>query len=405
MPGPTLFLDVLIFGGGIAGLWTLDECVRRGWQCLLLESVALGSGQTAASQGIIHGGLKYMLDGRLTPAARAIADMPDLWRQCLAGTRDPHLTNATVGSDACYLWGTGSLKSRLLLKGAHLALRTHPELLEPSARPAALARVPGEVLRVPEQVIDPLSVIRSLASRHADRILHFDSSRGPAIESRANASLSVTVHPPDSDRMLVLEPIRILFAAGEGNAELRRRAGLPEQVMQRRPLHMVMLRGALPELFGHCISGSTPRVTITTATDAMQRRVWQVGGQLAERGVDCDAVTLLDAAKHEFADVLPGLDLKHAEFAAYRITRAEAATSTGQRPDDVHLIEEARILTVWPTKFALAPRLSQLIVERIAPSIERDQCAPPSGDVLSDWPKPPLAKPPWETCNTWSSAS
>ena len=55
--------DVVIFGGGVAGLWLLDELVRRGRDALLLESSRLGTGQSIAAQGIIHGGLKYSLAG------------------------------------------------------------------------------------------------------------------------------------------------------------------------------------------------------------------------------------------------------------------------------------------------------------------------------------------------------
>ena len=81
-------LDVVIFGGGGAGLWLLDELVRQGFSALLMEAHGLGSGQTVASQGIIHGGLKYTLSGLLTPSASAIRDMPGVWRACLAGERE-----------------------------------------------------------------------------------------------------------------------------------------------------------------------------------------------------------------------------------------------------------------------------------------------------------------------------
>ena len=54
-------LDVLVFGGGAAGLWCLDRLRRAGYHAILLESKAIGSGQTIQSQGIIHGGGKYAL--------------------------------------------------------------------------------------------------------------------------------------------------------------------------------------------------------------------------------------------------------------------------------------------------------------------------------------------------------
>ena len=94
-------LDVVIFGGGAAGLWLLDTLVRRNYSVLLLEAHALGSGQTVAAQGIIHGGLKYTLDGLFNRSADAIRAMPDLWRDCLAGDAFPLLTQTLVRAPHC----------------------------------------------------------------------------------------------------------------------------------------------------------------------------------------------------------------------------------------------------------------------------------------------------------------
>ena len=61
-------IDIAILGGGIAGLWLLNLLVSRGYSVVLLEKEALGAGQTIASQGMIHGGVKYALQGLLTDA-------------------------------------------------------------------------------------------------------------------------------------------------------------------------------------------------------------------------------------------------------------------------------------------------------------------------------------------------
>jgi len=61
-------LDVLVLGGGIAGLWTLDTLHRRGYRVALLEQARLGQGQSIQAQGIVHGGGKYAL--------RSVEDLP-----------------------------------------------------------------------------------------------------------------------------------------------------------------------------------------------------------------------------------------------------------------------------------------------------------------------------------------
>ena len=78
-------LDVVIFGGGGAGLWLLDTLRTHGYRAVLLEADRLGAGQTACCQGIVHGGLKYTLDGVLSGSAAVLREMPALWRDCLAG--------------------------------------------------------------------------------------------------------------------------------------------------------------------------------------------------------------------------------------------------------------------------------------------------------------------------------
>ncbi|MDZ7825260.1 MAG: FAD-dependent oxidoreductase [Gammaproteobacteria bacterium] len=96
-------LDVLVVGGGIAGLWVLERLVRRGFAAALVEQDRLGSGQTIAAQGMIHGGLKYALGGRLTRASATVATMPARWRACLEGRGEVDLRTARLLAEACHL--------------------------------------------------------------------------------------------------------------------------------------------------------------------------------------------------------------------------------------------------------------------------------------------------------------
>jgi len=401
----TIKVDVLIFGGGIAGLWLLDELRRRGYCALLLENRALGHGQTVASQGIIHGGVKYMFDGKFKPSVASIAEMPPIWRDCLAGQREPDLSATIVRSPCCMVWGTGGFKSWLFLTGSKLFLRAAPEKVDRSQWPAALANLKGKVLRVPEQVIDPASLTANFAARNAGRILHLDGGRMPEFgrspDWRVVAVRVFTRSSGSATKPLIFSPATVVFSAGEGNAALRRGAGLSTELMQRRPLHGLIVRGNLPPLWGHCVEGAKPRVTITSAQDSVGWNVWLVGGTLSERGVDMSPSELISFAKAELPACVPGLDLRGAQMATYRVDRAEAANAAGQRPDDVQVLADANVLTAWPTKLALAPRLADRILAMLPP---------PSGTALpaevADVPAPPVAALPWEEeLVTWSAAS
>ena len=80
-----------------------------------------------------------------------------------------------------------------------------------------------------------------------------------------------------------------------------------DERMQRRPLHMVLLRETtpnssreIPDLYGHCVGMSDkPRLTITTARDQAGRKVWYIGGQVAEDGVKRERQEQVDAVRQE----------------------------------------------------------------------------------------------------------
>lgn len=412
-----MLVDAIVFGGGAAGLWTLDELIARGRSALLLEAGELGGGQTIASQGIIHGGLKYALQGWLTGSARAIRDMPGVWRECLAGRRAPDLSRTCVRAACCHLWRTDTFSSKVGMLGARFGLAVAPQVLPMEERPAALRSCPGPVARLDEQVISPRSFIETLFETHRARILQIDADEGLSFDVDGFGDVrSIGLTNPQTGERIRLRPRRVVFAAGAGNAELRRRIGLPSPVMQRRPLHMVLARGpqrlssdaahafppsapaGLPQLNGHCVDGSKTRVTITSDVDSAGRTVWQIGGQIAEEGVALDESALIARAAAELRNVIPGLSLDAVEWATYRVDRAEGITPGGKRPENVQILRDGNILTVWPTKLALAPRLAQELVREIDAAPRPAVLETPP---LTDWPRPVVAQPPWETAARW----
>ncbi len=390
-------VDVLIFGGGIAGLWLLDELHRRSHRALLVECHSLGTGQTIASQGIIHGGLKYMLGGLVSGSAESISDLPHWWRDCLEGERQPDLRAVAVASPCCYLWRTESLSSWAAMSVARFALQTPLQKVPPADRPDVLGRCPGDVYRIEEQVIDSASLLSSFLHAHKSRVVKNADDEIAFRYGTAGCVDAVRLTRPDDRRSVEIRCGTVVFAAGEGNERLRRQAGLPANAMQRRPLHMVMARGPLPMLFGHCIDGNRTRVTVTSTVDSMGRVVWQVGGELAESGVALNADQQIAKAWSDLEAVFPGMDFSGVEWASYRVDRAEGMTADGRRPDGPVLRKEGNVLTVWPTKLVLAPRLATMAADLIGDPHPASEGL----DSFDDWPRPFIAKPPWELVREW----
>ena len=172
MGGHSIDIDIVILGGGIAGLWSLNQLRNQGYSAVLLETQALGSHQTIASQGMIHGGIKYALSGVWGGGSEAISAMPDAWRECLQGNGKVDLRGARVLSEDFYLWSDGDLQSRLGSFFASKLLRGRIEKLKPARFPAPLQDpgFKGQVYRLIDMVMDMPSVIETLAARQRDAI-------------------------------------------------------------------------------------------------------------------------------------------------------------------------------------------------------------------------------------------
>ncbi|MCU1768326.1 FAD-dependent oxidoreductase [Pseudomonas protegens] len=380
--------DVLIVGAGVAGLWLNARLQRLGFSTVLVESASLGGGQSVKSQGIIHGGAKYALHGALTGASEAIADMPRRWREALAGNGELDLSGVRLLSEAHYLWSPGTLAGNLTSFFASKAVRGRVDQVKGEQLPPALQdkRFKGKVYRLAELVVDVPSLIERLAHLAGDSLLAGQKIE-PLLENGQLLGLRIDGRE--------IRAQRIVLSAGAGNAELLQAAGLSQPAMQRRPLHMVLVKGpSLKPLYAHCLGGGPkPRITVTTHPAADGQWVWYLGGDIAEaEGVAREPAAQIAAAQKELAQLLPWIDLSQAQWATLRVDRAEPAQSGLTRPDNAFLAEQDRLLVGWPTKLALAPDFA----DRVLAALERDGIHPAAAQALPELPKPPLAQPAWE---------
>ncbi|MEW4453167.1 FAD-dependent oxidoreductase [Bremerella sp. JC817] len=396
----TIQVNALIIGGGASGLWLLDQLRRERRSALLVESHALGTGQTIAAQGILHSGLKYSLQGLLTASAREAREMPAIWRKSLEGNAQPNLSQTSIRSQSFYLWGTNSASSKLGMWGARLGLQVTPKAVSPHNAPALLKGCPGAIFSVAEQVISCGSFLQNLAETNQQATFQVDAKFGTEIVRDASGKVQAAILTSADGRQVRVEADWYVFAAGKGNAALRVAAGLDPRKQQTRPLHMVMLRGGLPEFYGHCVDGAATRVSITSARTAKGEVVWQVGGQLAEEGVGMERADLIAKAQRELLATLPGISLDRAWWSTYRVDRAEGTTMTGSRPESFKVETDGNVLTAWPTKLVLVPQLVASLTQTIKQAPMRQASFEPA---MTGWAKPSVAKTPWDREQFWTS--
>jgi len=279
----TLHTDIIIIGGGIAGLWMHHRLNDLGYHAVLIENRSIGSGQTLSSQGIIHGGAKYTLNGMLTGAASAIAEMPQLWLDCLAGSGEIDLSQTKLLTQHQLMWSTHSLSSKLTSFFSSKALNGKMKALDEKSRPAFFntPSFKGNLYQLNEPVLDIHSLLKNLTKKWQRRII-CTSSAHEFIEERDGFIKGVSCDTFD------IYAKKVILSGGEGNEKLLLKLGIDSLKMQRRPLQMVLMKNKiLPNLYAHCIGASTkPIATITTHTHSDGDSIWYIGGNIAEEGVN-----------------------------------------------------------------------------------------------------------------------
>jgi L-2-hydroxyglutarate oxidase LhgO len=390
-------VDVIIFGGGIAGLWTLSRLTDQGYSALLLETEALGAGQTIKSQGIIHGGLKYALSGKLDAAVTSLQDMPMVWQQCLHGNGEIDLSDVTVLANSQHMWSANKLTGGITALFASSAMKSQVDSVPVSEWPAVLANatVSSKLYKLEEPVLDISSLLRTMAKKLQQYCIKIDVTDGFKLETDSNNNIkSVTLKTNNVITELTAQ--RYIFTAGSGNKTIIQPLQ-PAPAIQLRPLQMVIVKSAnLMPLYGHCIGmGTTPRVTITSHTAHDQTPVWYLGGKLAEEGVQRSQEEQITIAKQELAALFPKIDLSYAKFASFYVDRAEAKQSNGSKPNSTTLFSNNNYITAWPTKLAFAPLLAQQILDQLHQSgIKPNHEVIP--EIINNLPHPSVATPIWD---------
>lgn len=382
---------VLIIGGGIAGLYLRWYLASRGYAVTLAEHTALGDGQTIASQGILHRGVKYALSNRAAAASDALADAQTAWDQHFRGESSLDLSGLRPHTDTMHLWTRpgllGAVAGTMTGTAAALAMKSGVKRLARDEFPAHFEEAPRgtHVWEVKERCLNVAQLLAALRDSVACPIVR---AHGAIEQMAADFGAGAVV-----------------LAAGTGNEGLIRSLRVdPSPLCQRRPLHMLMMSHAPFGMFGHCLQelSDKPRLTITSSANE-PGCTWYIGGNIAETGVSRSESEQIDAARAELEACMPWIKSPEGRWSTVRVDRAEARTPEGHRPDGpvaMRLEQDAvaiPVVALWPTKLALAPALArlaheQLLGARLMPETRQDTGG---GNCVAADPFP-IARAPWD---------
>lgn len=386
--------DVVIIGAGIAGLWLHHRLNDLGYHALLLENGQIGQGQTLSSQGIIHGGSKYALNGILSKASQVISSMPARWKACLEGKGEIDLSRVNKLAEHQLLWSKDRLSSKMVSFFASKALSSRMQAVPKNERPAVFQdpAFKGALYQLDEPVLDVPSLMSVMVEKWHDRMLAVPET----------AEYQWQQFGDKIDTLLVGEQYEIkaqafVLTSGEGIADILKSLHLDKPAMQKRPLQMLLCKSTqpahpLPVIYAHSLgSGSKPIATISSHRDHTGNIVWYIGGNIAEVGVGKPREVLISEARVLLADILPWVELPELEWATHPVNRAEPRQSSLSRPDTAFVSSQGNLHVCWPTKLALAPDLS----DQVLIALEK-QGLTAQTNQNPDFPHPEIARPLWD---------
>jgi glycine/D-amino acid oxidase-like deaminating enzyme len=360
---PTASLDAAIVGGGIAGAWALRLLQNKGYNAILLEADSIGCAQTLASQGMIHGGLKYALSGNVTGASEAIADMPRRWRACLDDADDVDLGGTRLLSSVYYMFAERTTLGRLTTFFASKALRGRIEKVASRDWPAEFDGFNGVMYSLNDFVMDTTDLLARLTRGLEHRIFQLTVG-GDNLWSDAAGGYRLQLND------MTIHVKQLISCAGNGSKALLRAMAVDSIEMQQRPLKQVIVRPRHPvAMYAHCLTGITsnePRLTITSH-DSADGMIWYLGGQLATKGVDRTDPEQITAAIAELQTCVPWLDWQGAEYDILTVDRAEPKQNSGRKPDEAYVERAGDFIQCFPTKLTLAPDMGDRLLQLLDP--------------------------------------
>ncbi len=381
---PKYSVDIVIFGAGIAGLWTFHRLKKLGYDVVLFEQSSIGCGQTIAAQGILHSGLKFSLAGKVNTLAQSISKMPERWKDAMAGTGDVDLGAATVNTAS----------QQLLIPSGFLGGITKiitQRMLGDQVREVPQAEWPkdlknsgfkGSAIYMDEPVVDVPSVLRALADPYSDYIKKI---------TKENAA-----QPFEFLQNHGITAKRVIFTAAKSNQEIALKnndnVGLETQ---KRPLVQAMMKNAPFPLFAHLVGKTDkPIASITTHETESGELVWYLGGGVAERTMDTNPDNVYQDALTALKTYLPAINFEKAEWAALPIERIEGKSKTDSwMPDTPTIHKTGDVLYCWPTKMTFAPMLSDMIMDDL-----KSHNIKPSGQStqINSFSRAEFTQTPWD---------
>lgn len=378
----TIRNDVLIIGGGVQGLWLLNDLRSEGYSAFLLERRELGGEQTCHSHVYLHKGHLY----RETALAKRLTEVNLRWDAWLSRNRPRRgvlpsyfgFQNPGDAQERTHLWDQAGLTYRLVS--------------QPPALRGGKVRI---TYQSPEICLDGESLVRKLSRGMMPFITRIDEVESVQMESNTGTVEQVEARTPAGVR-LIFRPQALVLAAGAGNQSLLNLAtggrqplmGRLSGVQQLRKAYMLIVcgnKGRLKPLTGVFQMGGL----FIVSRQIGEKTVWLVSDDRSSSLFFNEDWMLYDG-REWLPRVIASLRQlapkyfrypQRLEWGLYEAPKAEGRAS-GFLPTEerIEQFKLKNLWAVWPTKLTLAPTVSQEVVSQIRKIIRR-----PGSKVSKAW--------------------
>jgi glycerol-3-phosphate dehydrogenase len=243
--------DVIVIGGGITGAGILREATRLGLRTLLVEERDFGWGTSSRSAKLVHGGLRYLKDGKLRLTRASVHERERLLQEG-PGLIDPlGFLLATYEGDRPGRWTYSaglSVYDLLALQWSHQHYSA--EDFQMMAPHIAQERLTGGFRYGDAQTDDARLVLRVIAEGVDDGgvALNYVAAQELLCEGSGPASRVVGVLLRDTVAGQTAEVFGrvIINATGAWADRLRAQLGAPKRIRPLRGSHLIFSAWRLP---------------------------------------------------------------------------------------------------------------------------------------------------------------
>ena len=284
-------------------------------------------GQTLASQGMIHGGLKYALTGLLSNESEAIAEMPFRWRNCLHSKRQRLICVALkILSNNYYMYSSkiGKLASFFASK----ALRGRIEKVAHDDKPEVFNQFKGLLYKLNDLVLNTESLLRELLSGLEDRVFKLECSDKTVKKIDRGYQLNLSDTKIETDTLI--------NCSGNGTQSLLETLNISEFNIQNRPLKQIIVDAPQDlNMFAHCLTNlSSTEPQNDHHNPPEKEKIWYIGGRLATEGAHLSDDVLIQKAKAELKHMCILAKPKEGVYENSSNRRVEPHTKNQRKPDE-----------------------------------------------------------------------